>query len=297
LRGMVQLSSYSHVNDIMRWIDKSFWLGLNEHAEKNSDALDRAFEMYSTYGGYPVCHKSPNAQLSALATQIVEDVVERTIAHEQVKGASEETVRGVFRLLCRYAGERVAIKRLTEELSARSSTGVTASQVNAAIEYLENTLLIRLLKPLEIARKRHTSPPTICLCDHFMRYALLREEVPLAPGKLKGKSETLATQAGHLVEGIVGNLFAGTQGIDAFFFPERKEEPEVDFVLSIGIKHIPIEVKYRTKVKSNDLVGLRSFCGKLHYDAPFGLVITQAQAGEIEPGILAVPAKALLLLL
>jgi predicted AAA+ superfamily ATPase len=219
------------------------------------------------------------------------------VAHEQVRGASEEIVRGVFRLLCRYAGERVAIKRFSEELSARSGSGVSATQVNAAIDYLENTLLIRLLKPLEIGRKRHTSPPTICLCDHFMRYALLREEIPLAPWLLKGKNEALATQAGHLVEGIVGNMFASAQGVDAFFFPERKDEPEVDVVLSIGLKHLPIEVKYRTRLKATDFAGVRSFCDKKYYDAPFGLVISQEQSGEVEPGVIVVPAKALLLLL
>ena len=200
-------------------------------------------------------------------------------------------------MLCRYAGERIGIKRVSDEVSACSGSGVSATQVNAAIDYLENTLLIRLLKPLEIGRKRNTSPPTICLCDHFIRYALLREEIPLVPLLLKGKNETLATQAGHLVEGIVGNMFASTQGVDAFFFPKRENEPEVDVVLSIGVKHLPIEVKYRNKISQSDLSGLRSFCGKAHYDAPFGIVVTQTQAGEIAPGIIAVPAKALLVLL
>lgn len=80
-------------------------------------------------------------------------------------------------------------------------------------------------------------------------------------------------------------------------FPESTDEPEVDVVLSVGMKHIPSEVKYRTKTKSSDIDGLRSFLSRKHYEADFGVIITQEQAGEIEDGILAVPAKTLMLLL
>jgi hypothetical protein len=34
------------------------------------------------------------------------------------------------------------------------------------------------------------------------------------------------------MEGIVGNFFAGTQGVNASFFPAREQEPEIDVVLS-----------------------------------------------------------------
>ena len=297
LRGLVQLKPFSSVNDVDRWSERGFWLELIEYGRRHEGPLNDAFEVFSTYGGYPVCHKSVDVNLAVLAAQIVEDVVERTITHEQVKGVSEEIVRGVFQLLCRYAGERVSVKRLTDELSVRFGVGVNSHHVNAAIDYLENTLLIRLLKPLEISRKRQTSPPTICLCDHFIRYALLREQIPLTPRRLKGANESVATQAGHLMEGIVGNLFAGTQGINACFFPARKDEPEVDVVLSIGMKHLPLEVKYRRRTTSSDLDGLRSFLSREHYEADFGVIITQEHSGEIEDRILAVPAKTLMLLL
>ncbi|MEY2724673.1 MAG: hypothetical protein RLZZ458_540 [Planctomycetota bacterium] len=297
LRGLTQLKPFSSAADVDRWTSPEFWLELIAYGRKHESVLNQAFELFSTYGGYPVCHKSVGLNPGMLATQIVEDVVERTISHEQVKGVSEEIVREVFRLLCRYAGERVGVKRLNEEITKRFGVGVTSNQVNAAIDYLENTLLIRLLRPLEISRKRQSSPPTICLCDHFIRYALLREQIPLTPWQLATANESVMTQAGHLVEGIVGNLFAGTQGINAAFFPERQDEPEVDIVLSIGMKHLPIEVKYRRRRGAADLAGLRSFRSRKYYEADFGLLITQDEHGQIEEGILAIPAKSLLLLL
>jgi predicted AAA+ superfamily ATPase len=80
-------------------------------------------------------------------------------------------------------------------------------------------------------------------------------------------------------------------------FPESKDEPEVDVELSMGIKHLPCEVKYRTKTKSSDHDGLRSFLSRKHDEADFGVLITQEHSGEIEDRILAVPAKTLMLLL
>ncbi|MFN5534620.1 MAG: ATP-binding protein, partial [Planctomyces sp.] len=297
LRGFPQLRPFSTVDAVDRWTEKEFWLDLIDYGKRHAEPLNQAFKVFSTYGGYPVCHKSAGIDLASLARQMVEAVVERTIAHEMVPGVSEVVVRGVFQLLCRYAGERVKPKRLVEELSQRTGSGVSEKQVHAAVAYLENTMLVRLLKPLEISRKRQPSGPTICLCDHFIRYALLREQIPLVPSRLRKTTETVATQAGHLMEGIVGSFFAGTEGVNASFFPAREQEPEIDVVLSIGMKHLPIEVKYRRQLKPADLDGLRSFRGRKHYEADVGLVITQEQSGEVEDGVIAVPARTLLLLL
>ncbi|MFN9295250.1 MAG: ATP-binding protein, partial [Planctomyces sp.] len=231
LRGFPQLRPFSTVDAVDRWTEKEFWLDLIDYGKRHAEPLNQAFKVFSTYGGYPVCHKSAGIDLASLARQMVEAVVERTIAHEMVPGVSEDVVRGVFQLLCRYAGERVKPKRLVEELSQRTGSGVSEKQVHAAVAYLENTMLVRLLKPLEISRKRQPSGPTICLCDHFIRYALLREQIPLVPSRLRKTTETVATQAGHLMEGIVGSFFAGTEGVNASFFPAREQEPEIDVVL------------------------------------------------------------------
>ena len=74
-------------------------------------------------------------------------------------------------------------------------------------------------------------------------------------------------------------------------------EPEVDFVLTIGFKRIPIEVKYkRGRLIADDCKGIQSFCGKKHYDASFGLLITQNQTAKIDDDVVSVPASALILL-
>ena len=66
-------------------------------------------------------------------------------------------------------------------------------------------------------------------------------------------------------------------------------------MLTIGLRRIPIEVRYRRgAVKPDHLTGLRSFCRQGKYNAPFGLLITQDISGPIGDNIIALPAYALL---
>lgn len=298
MRGFPTLAPFSSIEDVNDWLDKDFWKDLNSFAKRRSNELDVSFEAFSKYGGYPICHSTADLDVTSLSAQIIEDVVERTICHERAHGVSEGVVRETFHVLCRHAGERVSDQKLAEQVSVRTSSKVSQTQIKSAVSYLENTLLIRLLKPLEANRAKRNDCPTICLCDHFLRFALLREEIPLSPNTLASCDEAVCTQAGHLIEGIIGNYFAGAHGVNAFWLPERPKKPEVDVVLSIGMRRIPIEVKYRKKVVKHDqLEGIRTFCKTPHLGADFGLVVTREASGEIEKGIIAIPAKAVLLLL
>jgi len=86
-------------------------------------------------------------------------------------------------------------------------------------------------------------------------------------------------------------------GLAVAHFPERGSEPEVDFVLTIGEQRIPVEVKHRRRIDFNDTKGLRSFIEKSHYNAPFGLLVTQRdeQASD-DPRIVSLPLSTLLLM-
>jgi predicted AAA+ superfamily ATPase len=84
----------------------------------------------------------------------------------------------------------------------------------------------------------------------------------------------LADLAGRIAESVVGYFFRSIPGLDVTHFPARSTEPEVDFVLTVGLQWIPVEVKYRRRVEDRDTVGLRSFIDKSHYNAPFGVLVT-----------------------
>ena len=71
----------------------------------------------------------------------------------------------------------------------------------------------------------------------------------------------------------------------------------MDFVLTIGEKQIPVEVKYRRVIDPlRDTVGLRTFLEKATNHAPFGLLITREDAPAMpDPRIITVSLPALLI--
>ena len=132
--------------------------------------------------------------------------------------------------------------------------------------------------------------------DHGLRQSCLEETVPLDPDSLD-RNPHLADLAGHIAESVVGAYLGGIPHLDLAHFPERPTEPEVDFVLTIGEKRIPMEVKYRRRIDAHrDTLGLRSFLEKSHYNAPFGVMVTMLEGIEIpDPRIVPVSLRSLLL--
>ena len=96
----------------------------------------------------------------------------------------------------------------------------------------------------------------------------------------------------------MGALLAGIPHFDLAHFPERPTEPEVDFIITVGERRIPVEVKYRQHIDAHrDTLGLRSFLDKTHYGAAFGLLVTMHDGVAIpDPRIVAIPLRSLMLL-
>ena len=292
-RELEYFEPYSHPSQIKEWSKISFWNGLVDHGKKHVRSINEAFKYFSLYGGYPICHKK-GLDVESLATQIVNDVVERTIGHEHAPGVSEEITKALFKLICRYTGERVKRTLFVQQVAPIVGGTVSDREIQSAIDYLEKTLLVCLLRPIELLRKKTDVCSTYCVCDHFIRFAVIHESIPLIPQELKNKSQSIATQAGHIIEGIMGTYFSKLPGISVATFPGNQNEKEVDIVLTIGCQRIPIEVKYQSKISGSDLRGIKDFCNKSHYAAPFGIIITRETEGLISENIVAIPAKTIL---
>jgi predicted AAA+ superfamily ATPase len=106
----------------------------------------------------------------------------------------------------------------------------------------------------------------------------------------------LTDLAGHLAESTLGYFFASIPNLDIAHFPVRGAEPEVDFVLTIGTKRIPVEVKYRKRIDPyEDTRGLRAFLEKTVYNAPLGLLVTLDDDVEVkDPRIISISLSSLL---
>jgi hypothetical protein len=114
----------------------------------------------------------------------------------------------------------------------------------------------------EVRDRAFRAFPKICVLDLGLRASWLEEVVPLDPdvldnsppfrsGRSPGRERSRCVPRGHL------------PFLDVAHFPERPTEPEVDFVLTIGERRIPIEVKYRRRIDPlRDTLGLRAFLEK-----------------------------------
>ncbi len=229
-------------------------------------------------------------------------MIRRVIQHdlrleERGRKRDQSLLEEVFRLSCRYAGQTPGQSIFINELRSALSANVGWQRVLAYLRFLNDTLLIRLVPPLELRLKRRKGQPKICLCDHSLRASWLQEIIPITPEGLT-HSPHLSDLAGHLAESIAGYFLNNIPGLDLAWFPERGAEPEVDFVITVGEHRIPLEVKYRQHIDGHrDTLGLRAFLEKTVYNAPFGVLITLSdEVAVADPRIVALPLSSLLLM-
>lgn len=203
----------------------------------------------------------------------------------------------IFRLSCRYAGQAPGQAIFIHELQSALSANVGWQRVLAYLRFLNDTLLIRLVSPLELRLKRRKGRPKICLCDHSLRASWLQESIPITPDDLQ-RLPHLSDLAGHIAESIAGYFLSNIPGLDLAWFPERGAEPEVDFVITVGPHRIPLEVKYQQHIDGHrDTLGLRAFIEKTVYNAPFGMLITLSDEVSVaDPRIVPLPLSSLLLM-
>ncbi len=72
----------------------------------------------------------------------------------------------------------------------------------------------------------------------------------------------------------------------------------MDFVLTVGIRRVQVEIKYQRRIDPyRDTFGLRSFIEKTVNNASFGILITQDASGVVDdPRIVTLPLSTFLLL-
>ncbi len=289
-------------NGIEALTRKDFWQDLIHHGIQLGSTRDQVFRWFSDRGGYPLVHQKADVEWNQLADQLNETIIRRVIQHdlrigERGRKRDAPLLEEVFRLSCRYVGQSPGLSILAREAQRALKANVGPQRINDYLRFLADTLLLRLIDPLEIRMKRKRGNPKICLADHGLRASWLQELIPIDPDHL-AREPHLTSLAGHIAESIVGATLSTITGLDIACLPERQGEPEIDFVLTMGTKRIPLEVKYQRRIDSlRDTEGLRTFIEKSVNNAPFGLLITQTDIKPLDdPRIVALPLSSLLLL-
>lgn len=301
IRGEGALDPLLPFNGLAALKEKDFWLNLRRFGEEHRSQRDRAFGFFSQRGAYPIAHARPDAPWEELAALLTETVIRRAIQHDLRTGPKgrkrdEHLLEEVFRLACRYVGQSPQQSLYLDEIKRAMHANIGWQRIVNYLRFLDATLLIRLIEPLELRLKRKRGASKLCLCDHALRAAWLQEVVPLDGPGLEQNAH-LRDLAGRIAESAVGYFFRSLTDLDVAHFPERGAEPEVDFILTIGEQRIPVEVKYRSHIDFADSRGLRSFIEKSVYNAPFGVLVTQTDGRATDdPRIVEIPLASLLMM-
>jgi predicted AAA+ superfamily ATPase len=279
-----------------------FWRNVQNNGVAVKEIRDRAFLSFSERGGYPMAQTRRDVAWAEVADQLNETVINRAIQHDLRMGSKgkkrdAQLLEAVFRLACRYAGQSPGHAVFLEKIRQALAGNIGWQRILAYLDFLDGALLIKLIRPLELRLKRRKGNSKLCICDHGLRASWLQEIIPLDPEGLE-KSPHLHDIAGHLAESIVGYFLSGLPHLDVACFPERGAEPEVDFVLTVGERRIPVEVKYRQRIDIHrDTLGLRAFIEKSVYNAPFGILISLHDDVIVpDPRIIPISLRSLLLL-
>ena len=303
LRNLDIIPPFLPDNGLSNLVEKEFWQELRDYGQRNADFRLAAFRHFSERGGYPLVHNRSDTDWPLLADQLNETVIKRVIQHDlraSSRGGRRRDaplLEELFRLACRYAGQTPTVAMLAEESRLSLGANVGSQRVTQYLRFLADTLLIRMIPPLEIRLKRKRGSPKLCLADHGLRASWLQEQIPLTSDGLERRPE-LTTIAGHLAESIFGSVASTINGLDIAHFPPRGIEREVDFVLTVGARRVPVEIKYQRRIDPlRDTLGIRSFLDKSVNNASFGLLITQDNSGESDdPRIVTMPLSTFMLL-
>lgn len=302
LRFDNDIKPYLPENGLSPLLDRDWWIRLHKWGIENQEIRDRAFLAFSERGGYPLAQANSKLSWPEIADQLNDTVIKRAIQHDLRIGSKgikrdAQLLEEVFRLACRYAGQCPGQAIFVQEIKNALAANVGWQRILAYLKFLDSALLVKLIHPLELRVKKRKGNNKICICDHGLRAGWLQEVIPIDSVGLKNAPH-LHDMAGHLVESITGYFFGGLPHLDVAHFPERGDEPEVDFILTVGDKRIPVEIKYRNRIDVHrDTLGLRAFIEKTVYNAPFGILVTLTDDVSIpDPRIIPVSLSSLLMM-
>jgi predicted AAA+ superfamily ATPase len=238
--------------------------------------IDRAVMDYSKEGGFPEVWSLPDAarKIEYLMEQQV-----RKVLYEDLMSVGRyrkpENVLRFFVYLLAHPGVELNTTKIASE------AGVQKQVIEDNLPLLEKTdLILRIQKfshqPLRVRQGNIKTYPV----DMALRNAVLKTRTTLDDHMM-----------GLYAENVVARELMGwPERIELTYYREKTRE--VDFVLTHGgDRHIPVEVKYRSKIDQID--GLRSFMSK--YRLSFGCIITRDRTAQFDAGVLCLPLRYFLL--
>ncbi len=165
------------------------------------------------------------------------------------------------------------------------SLAVSSHTVNASLDVLESTFMIRRLRPYFVnIQKRLTKSPKIYIRDtgllHFL--AGLRHARDLDTWARRG-----ASFEGLVIEELIAQASA-TLVAPEFYFWRTQAGAEVDLLIVSGRRILPVEIKLSTTVDRYSLAGLRQCMKDLSLDRGW-VVCNVSERRRIGGGVELIP--------
>ncbi len=228
------------------------------------DDFKKYFEEYALFGGYPEVAKTEDIETKRIILKNLYDTYITRDIMELLKITDITKFRTILGLLANQTGSLISYNSLT----ADSQTYF--KQIKHYLSILEETFIISLLRPFFTNKTTELKKnPKIYFIDTGFRNHILNNfnELSLRP------------DGGGIVENAVFTQLKISQP-DNLKYWRTLAKAEVDFIVEIGNKVIPIEVKYSYLKVAKVSRGFRNFL--LQYRPKRALVLTKGFWGELK---------------
>jgi uncharacterized protein len=210
---------------------------------------DRARQLlseYMTFGGYPrIVMATEQREKLRLIDEIYRSVLEKDIAY-LLKLDKPDVFSALIKILAGQVGQLMNYSELASTLNVSYPT------IKKYLWYAQKIFIVELLAPYaRNLRKEISKSPVPYFWDlGFRNYSL----------GLFGRIES-PTESGFIFENLVFLLLRQKLGLTAvkLNFWRTKDKAEVDFVIEVGKRLIPVEVKYTHLKQDKVPASLRRF--------------------------------------
>lgn len=224
---------------------------------------------YAKAGGFPQLWVMGN--VAERSSFIDQQFVER-VTLEDLRLVKEIRKPEIFHQFLRYAFARSGQEYNLEELASLIHT--TRVTLTEALPLLLQTELIKKVE-------RFTGKPVRLRSTHAKLYAadpMLMQAITKISTSLEGE------ECGRIAETLIHNLIRLFPGIsDVSYYREPRGEQEIDFILRVGSKIVPIEVTYQKQESGGRSNSLRNFLATNGKSNDFGILVTKNRFNANQP--------------
>jgi predicted AAA+ superfamily ATPase len=222
-------------------------------------------EEFMIYGGYPRVVLSPKADKKLVLESIFDSYIKKDLV-DYLKLEKISNAKTLMELLAINHGS------ITNYNNYASIAGIDAVTVKNYIEILNETFITMNLRPFFKNKNKEISKnPKVYFIDSGARNYLINNFNPM----------DIRDDAAFLFESfVISEFLKSGLSVDSLKFYRTYTKVEVDLIIDLIHKQIPVEIKYKANCKKKDFSGLIQFIKE--YNPTEAYMINLGQIGEVD---------------